>query len=412
MTEEAIFFNVGNNCGVAHALLGAWILQDRGTILRFREIHDELVPAEPTVQGVGAALGLAVSGFNIPTDAVTVSRVKTFGTVLHAMLPEALKRLSTASLVGVPGIGADSTTVVNPDATGDTAEEVRAQAVSVRQWEAHRMVHNLEKPVKRSRQVADRHVFRWNQDAINFGRLSHFPPLLKVVDAAHAKQEQNRSLGEGLRLTFDFEEDNVDERALVARCIEQAGMYLDGLEAALTIIIPGEADGGPPGTDGYMVFQADDGTRKRRRYFAVLFFKVIYERYLRASKEEPYWALPAIFLHALIKCGDEIGAFDCHADRAVAKVIDADVWTAAASGAKDPRAGKSTDGGKGGPGGKGAKLGRCRNWDKDGKCARGKSCPWQGSHGSKPKRDYTPTTDTDDKDDGKDGKFQWSKRRN
>ena len=91
--EEAIFFNVGHNCGVAHALLGAWIIQDRGTILRFREIHDELVIAEPTVQGVGAALGLAVSGFDIPTDAVTVSRVKTFGTVLHAMLPEALKRL-------------------------------------------------------------------------------------------------------------------------------------------------------------------------------------------------------------------------------------------------------------------------------------------------------------------------------
>ena len=73
----------------------------------------------------------------------------------------------------------------------------------------------------------------------------------------------------------------------------------------------------------------------------MLFFKIFYERYLRASKEEPYWALPAIFLHALIKCGDEIGAFDCHADRAVAKVIDADVWTAAASGAKDPRAGRA-----------------------------------------------------------------------
>ena len=62
------------------------------------------------------------------------------------------------------------------------------------------------------------------------GRLTS-PPLLKVVDAAHAKQEQNCSLGDGLRLTFDFEEDTVDERALVARCIEQAGMYLDGLEA-------------------------------------------------------------------------------------------------------------------------------------------------------------------------------------
>ena len=49
-------------------------------------------------------------------------------------------------------------------------------------------------------------------------------------------------------------------------------------------------------------------------------------------------------------------------------------------------------------------------WDKDGKCARGKNCPWQGSHGSKPKHDYPSTGDKDDKDDGKDGKFQWSKR--
>ena len=50
MAEEAIFFNVGNNCGVAHALLGAWIIQGRGTIIRFREIHDELVTEMPTVQ--------------------------------------------------------------------------------------------------------------------------------------------------------------------------------------------------------------------------------------------------------------------------------------------------------------------------------------------------------------------------
>ena len=130
----------------------------------------------------------------------------------------------------------------------------------------------------------------------------------------------------------------MDERALVARRIEQAGMYLDGLEAALTITIPSKADCGPLGVEGYRVFTAEDGTRRRRRYFAVLVFKIFYERYLRASKEEPYWALPAIFLHALIKCGDEIGAFDTHADRAVAKVVDADVWTAAACGAKDPKA--------------------------------------------------------------------------
>lgn len=187
--EQAIFFNVGHNCGVAHALLGAWILSDRGTIIRFREIHDEVVCEMPTVQGVGAALGLAVTGYNIPTDAVTVSRVKTFGTVLHAMLPAALQRVGEASLTGVLGIGPDSTVVEPPESTGDNADEVRAQAVSVRQWEAHRLVHNLEKTTRRRRQVADRHVFRWNQDAINFGRLSHFPPVLKVVDAAHAKQE-------------------------------------------------------------------------------------------------------------------------------------------------------------------------------------------------------------------------------
>ena len=96
--EQAIFFNVGHNCGVAHALLGAWILSDRGTIIRFKEIHDELVCEAPTVQGVGAALGLAVMGYNIPTDAVTVSRVKTFGTVLHAMLPAALQMVGAASI--------------------------------------------------------------------------------------------------------------------------------------------------------------------------------------------------------------------------------------------------------------------------------------------------------------------------
>ena len=99
---------------------------------------------------------------------------------------------------------------------------------------------------------------------------------------------------------------------------------------------------------------------------------------------------------------------EVHADRAIAKVVDADVWTASACGAKDPKAKKEEGKGGGKPQ---FRQGRCHSWDKTGSCSRGKQCPWQGSHGSKHKEPRSSDRDSDDKDGAGPAKFQWSQRK-
>ena len=54
--------------------------------------------------------------------------------------------------------------------------------------------------------------------------------------------------------------------------------------------------GAIPGDDGWRCFLKADGTEERTRYFAVTFGKMFYKRFVQASIENDYDALPGIFM--------------------------------------------------------------------------------------------------------------------
>lgn len=59
---------VGTNLGGDAVLLGVWVTLGYGTVLKFAELHAELVVASPSLAGVGAALQAVLTGYTIVTD--------------------------------------------------------------------------------------------------------------------------------------------------------------------------------------------------------------------------------------------------------------------------------------------------------------------------------------------------------
>ena len=421
--EMDLFVRAGMGLSVPAALLGAWCASGSGTIVTFAALHPELCIAAPTPAGVAAAVASVTGSFALAPTADQLRSVTAFAALLHEALPAARQRLLTSMAANVPGLLGAPTTTTLPGLAGGVELDVdkRNATVAVRQWEALRVASNSEKTVPRSLQARDKDVATWTQDAINHGRISHFPLLMKMQDAAHGKHEEQRHIGDGISITVDVVE-TPNERALVSKCLGQAELYLDGMLAAFTITIPDEAAGGPPGQDGYRVFQ--NGTvRTRQRYFGVAFKQIVYSRLRRASEVEPYWALPAIFLHALTTIGDEVGSFETHADTAAKAVAQREsVWTATGAGAKDPKGKKpgGEDDDKPGGGAVRRLKGRCYEWDQFGRCSKGKDCPFQGAHGPPPRgggpygggyrgRDRDQDRGHE-RDRNRNGGFQWSRR--
>ena len=392
--ETALMVMVGTNCGVNPVVLGALVQLGHRSIVSVSGLHAEFCIEAPSQAAVTAVIGVVASAYNITVDPALAQSLRIFGGVLHAMLPAARQRMAEAAMGTVPGLAP----VAVPAATQENKDDDNGHMkVAMRQWKMQKLAANREHTKPRSNQISDKHVFKWHNDAFNHGRLVHFPGVMSVTDAAHAKPDATRTLGNGMKITIDTETDlPADERSLVANCLSQALLYLEGQEAAWTFVISATADGGPPGEAGFRSFTQTDGSAVRQRFFAVDYKEILLARYTRASKDAPWWALPAIFDSVMIEIGNAMGSWEMVPDDAARFVCQqASMWTALGAGAKEPKR-------KGDPAGFNAKTdgptvggkeqrpalkdGRCHAFDLTGTCPKGNMCPYRSNHNKlKPK---------------------------
>ena len=330
--ETALMVMVGTNCGVNPVVLGAFVQLGHRSIVSLSGLHAEFCIEAPSQAAVTAVIGVVASTYSITVDPALAQSLRIFGGVLHAMLPAARQRMAEAAMGTVPGLAP----VAVPAATQDNKDDDTGHMkVAMRQWKMQKLAANREHTKPRSNQISDKHVFKWHNDAFNHGRLVHFPGVMSVTDAAHAKPDATRTLGNGMKITIDSESDlPADERSLVANCLSQALLYLE--------------------------------------------------------------ALPAIFDSVMIEIGNAMGSWEMVPDDAARFVCQqASMWTALGAGAKEPKrkgdpAGinAKTDGPT--VGGKeqrpALKDGRCHAFDLAGTCPKGNMCPYRSNHNKlKPK---------------------------
>jgi hypothetical protein len=387
--ETALMVQVGTNCGVDLAVLGALVEAGHSSIISLSGLHADFCVESPSAAAISAVLGAVTVTHTITVDTAMAQALRVFGGVLHTMLPAARQRMAEAAMVSIPGLA--PVTATGP-AQENKDDDTGHAKVAMRQWKMQKLAGNREHTKPRSNQISDKHVFKWHNDAFSHGRLVHFPGVMSITDAAHAKPDATRTLGNGMKITIDSETDvPADERSLVANCLSQAALYLDGQEAAWTFVISPSADGGPPGDAGYRSFTQANGSTVRQRFFAVDYKEIVLTRYTRASKDVQWWALPAIFDNIMIEIGNSMGSWEMVPDDAARFVCQqASMWTALGAGAKEP---KKT----GHPAGAGVKQGgqeghepkeqrpalldgRCHAFDKFGSCPKGNMCPYRSNH--------------------------------
>ena len=219
---------VGTNCGVNPVALGAFVQLGHRSIVSLSGLHAEFCIEAPSQAAVTAVIGVVASTYNITVDPALAQSLRIFGGVLHAMLPAARQRMAEAAMGTVPGLAPVAVAAATQENKDDDTGHMK---VAMRQWRMQKLAANREHTKPRSNQISDKHVFKWHNDAFNHGRLVHFPGVMSVTDAAHAKPDATRTLGNGMKITIDSEIDlPADERSLVANCLSQALLYLEGQE--------------------------------------------------------------------------------------------------------------------------------------------------------------------------------------
>ena len=168
--------------------------------------------------------------------------------------------------------------------------------------------------------------------------------------------------------------------------------------AAYSFIIDDSTQlGAIPGDDGWRCVLRPDGTEERTRYFAVTFGKMFYKRFVQASIENDYDALPGIFHAAMVRIGDVMVQGLRHADTACRLVCEEQhaVWYVAKiapSPSSRPASGRITK-----PGEVEQRAGRCYVFDSKGHCPKGNVCAFRGAHNNPPpKRTRDPVYQSDD----------------
>ena len=213
--------------------------------------------------------------------------------------------------------------------------------------------------------------------------MRHFPELQRLKTGAATRVEHTHSIGEGLSIRLDTQ-DTSKEPPLVATCLSKAALWLAGQMAAYSFIIDDASQlGAIPGDDGWRCFLRADGTEERTRYFAVTFGKMFYKRFLQASIENDYDALPGMFHAAMVRIGDVMGQGLRHADTACKLVCEEQhaVWyvaKAAPSLTSRPAGGRPVTK----PGEVEQRVGRCYAFDSKGYCAEKNLCPWRSQQSS------------------------------
>ena len=429
-TPAAAFDQLARSCHLPDKFRLMLIHLMYGTIPLFASIDSGLCVPAPTAAALQEVVVLCSSACPaLQFDADDLRRLRGFAMSCHFSMVQSQQQ--SLQVLGLTAPTAPATPTTPSQAPGgDGAETEKGMAgVAAQQWEADRRVRNEVEQVPRSEQIGDKHVYHWFTDAANHYALRHFPELLRLKSGAATRVEHTHSIGEGLTIRLDTQ-DSAKEPVLVATCLSKALLFLTGISAAWNFIIDDASQyGAIPGQEGYRVTIQADGTEVRTRYFAVTFAKTFYNRFVQASIDNDYDALPGIFHAAMVRIGDFMGQGRRHADTACKLVCEEHnaIWlvpkaAAAAAGGRPNKAPTK-------PSEVEQRTGRCFVYDNKGYCPKKNLCPFRGSHnplpaskrregeyhsdddrrGSSPRRNSR--RDDDRRDDHRDDRHSWRDKR-
>ena len=394
--DSAGFVALAEQLFLPEAFRHALVALNYGSIRLFCSIHSQLCVASPSNEALQDVCLLISSSFPfLSFSADDIRRLRGFAMACSHELSAAMQSAGTLALL--PPVSAPVTTnVTDYGMDAEDGKDRKMAHIVARQWAAYCIANQRAEPVPSSEQVPDKDVYIWFIDASSSGALRHMPDFMRVKSRSSPRVEQNVMLAEGMKLLVDTV-DNTAAKVMVATCISQARFLLRSLEAAFTIMIDDADDGGPPGTDGYRIITHLNGTQEKQRYFAVTFAETFMARYLKASQEEHYLALPGIFTAALTKIADLMGNWRRHADTACNYVC---TELSAPWRGEVPDSVRNTAAQPGKPlkgGGVPRQKGRCFTYDNNGSCPKGDECPWRNSHKPKPAPSPKPRTTDDDR---------------
>ena len=157
--ETALMVQVGTNCGVDLAVLGALVEAGHSSIISLSGLHADFCVETPSAAAISAVLGAVTTTHTITVDAAMAQALRVFGGVLHTMLPAARQRMAEAAMVSIPGLA--PVTATGP-AQENKDDDTGHAKVAMRQWKMQKLAGNREHTKPRSNQISDKHVFKWH----------------------------------------------------------------------------------------------------------------------------------------------------------------------------------------------------------------------------------------------------------
>jgi hypothetical protein len=272
-----------------------------------------------------------------------------------------------------------------PAPAEDFDSDASQARVADRLWKAYESRDGAHQVPAQTRRLADASVAKMHDEYTRTGAIKTIPKLKKVLTEVGRRLRGDKRISISESVTLAVTDESEDSKpALATRTVSAWICLLDGMMAALCVRVATEADGGPPGTDGYTA----DGSR----WAALRLKTTLLERALACGAEVAPRDFPSALDNAALHLVDAFGEALTHPD-AVAKAVahtrsawvPLEEWT--------PRAPR-TDEESGRRGKVGAGLGRttvplqdgtCRRWAETGRCALGGKCPWRLSHMAKNK---------------------------
>ena len=150
--ETALMVQVGTNCGVDLAVLGALVEAGHSSIISLSGLHAEFCVESPSAAAISAVLGAVTVTHAITVDATMAQALRVFGGVLHTMLPAARQRMAEAAMVSIPGLA--PVTATGP-AQENKDDDTGHAKVAMRQWKMQKLAGNREHTKPRSNQISD-----------------------------------------------------------------------------------------------------------------------------------------------------------------------------------------------------------------------------------------------------------------
>ena len=338
-----------------------------GGLLNHPSIHAGMVP-HPADQTI-AAVNAAIPGF--PWAPGDRDRLTMLASLLHAALPAAAQGHGIA-LSMVPGPQGSSTSS-STGATDDRDEDSRNQGVALKCWRDLGKRDGVERLPAVSQRLRDKDVATFHQQAVSGMRFRHLVPIMKVETEVKAamRATQKLSLGAGATLSITEGKEDAAPAALVGHILTNFETLLTGMDAAFTIVIPTEDNGGPPGHDG---FKAASGSTTIHRWFGLSWKVTLQRRATVCSTQVAPRDLPAALMKAMTKLVDTLGSGESiHLDAAARRVSDdptAWVPDETTGRNRDERTSEKVP----------LRSGNCYEWTAHGTCPDGNRCPFRQSH--------------------------------